>query len=185
MGGSLVTARRYVLVVWMLCVIGVARGVATAQEIHQAPADAPSTGRAAPTAEPGAPLHVSGVVVDADGAPVPGASLYAYQTDHEGYYSVKPESNNRNPRLKVFLRSDARGTWAFDTIRPGSYPDSRAPAHIHFEVSAPGHAPRLFEIVFEGDPFVTPEMRQHPGFSVRPVEGGRVTERIVLGRGGS
>jgi protocatechuate 3,4-dioxygenase beta subunit len=120
------------------------------------------------------------VVVDANGAAVPGASLYVYQTDHEGYYGVKPESDNRNPRLKVFLRSDAQGAWAFDTVRPGSYPGTRAPAHIHFEVSAPGHAPRVFEIVFEGDPFVTPEMRLQPRFSIRRIEGGRVTERIVL-----
>jgi hypothetical protein len=28
-------------------------------------------------------------------------------------------------------------------------------------------------------------MRRQPGFSVRPIEGGRVTERIVLGPGGS
>jgi protocatechuate 3,4-dioxygenase beta subunit len=103
-----------------------------------------------------------------------------YQTDREGYYGVKPVSDSRDPRLKLFLRSDARGAWSFDTIKPGSYPDSRAPAHIHFEVSAPGHAPKIFEIVFEGDPFVTPEMRRHPAFSVRSIEAGAVTERIVL-----
>jgi protocatechuate 3,4-dioxygenase beta subunit len=168
----------------VLCVTGLWSGSIAAQEVHQAPAAAPATGRATPAGEPGTPLHVSGVVVDANGAPIPSASLYVYQTDHEGYYGVKPESNNRNPRLKVFLRSDARGTWAFDTVRPGSYPGTRAPAHIHFEVSAPGHAPRVFEIVFEGDPFVTPEMRRQPRFSVRPIEGGRVTERIVLDPGG-
>jgi hypothetical protein len=37
--------------------------------------------------------------------------------------------------------------------------------------------------VFEGDPFVTAEMRRNPAFSVRPVgAGGQVTERIVLTR---
>ena len=185
MACSLVAARSYVLAVALLFATTVNSALAAAQEIRQAPAAAPSTGRAAPPGEPGAPLHVSGVVVDAGGAPVAGASLYAFQTDHEGYYGVKPESDNRNPRLKVFLRSDERGAWAFDTVKPGSYPGTRAPAHIHFQVAAPGHAPRIFEIVFEGDPFVTPEMRRQPGFSVRPIEGGRVTERIVLGPGGS
>ena len=151
-----------------------------AQSIHEAPAGAPSRGRVAPQGEPGQPLAVSGTVVGPDGAPVAGASLYVYQTDHEGYYGVKPASDNRNPRLKLFLRSDARGAWAFDTIKPGSYPNSRIPAHIHFEVSAPGRPPKIFEIVFEGDPFVTPEMRRNPAFSVRPVADGAVTERIVL-----
>jgi hypothetical protein len=48
-------------------------------------------------------------------------------------------------------------------------------------VGARGYEPRIFEIVFEGDPFVTAQMRSDPAFSVRPIEtGGRVTERIVL-----
>ena len=159
------------------CVLPV---LSAAQTVHESPAAAPSTGRVAPQGEPGTPLHVSGLVVGSGGAPISGASLYVYQTDREGYYGVKPVSDNRNPRLKLFLRSDARGAWSFDTIKPGSYPDSRVPPHIHFEVSAPGHAPKIFEIVFEGDPFVTPEMRKNPAFSVRPIERGAVTERIVL-----
>jgi protocatechuate 3,4-dioxygenase beta subunit len=153
-----------------------------AQAPKEAPAKAPSSGRLSPSGEPGPPLHVSGVVVAGDGTPVTGASIYAYQTDAEGYYGVKPASDSGNPRLKIFLRSDANGAWAFDTIRPGSYPSSRAPAHIHFEVSAPGYAPRFFEIVFEGDPFVTADMRRNEAFSVRPIEAGRVTQRIVLAR---
>ena len=54
------------------------------------------------------------------------------------------------------------GTWSFETIRPGSYPGSRMPGHIHCGVSATGFAARIFEIVFEGDPFVTTEMRRMP-----------------------
>ncbi len=152
----------------------------TAQSVHEAPSGAPSSGRLVPHGEPGTPLRVRGVVVDAAGAPVAGASLYVFQTDHEGYYGVKPESDNRNPRLKLFLRTDARGDWSFETIKPGSYPNSRVPPHIHFEVASSGHAPKIFEIVFEGDPFVTAQMRGNPAFSIRPVQAGLVTERIVL-----
>ena len=152
-----------------------------AQPVHEAPAQAPSTGRMTPAGEPGEPLTVSGTVVDADGRPIAGTSLYVYQTDREGYYGVKPASNSRNPRLKLFLRSDSKGAWSFETIKPGSYPNSRAPAHIHFEVSSPGRANRVFEIVFEGDPYITDRMRKDPAFSVRPIAaGGRVAERIVL-----
>jgi protocatechuate 3,4-dioxygenase, beta subunit len=154
--------------------------IAAAQAVHEAPATAPSTGRVTPQGEPGQPLTVSGTVTSPDGAPIGGASLYIYQTDHEGYYSVKPASDNRNPRLKLFLRSNAQGTWSFTTIKPGSYPNSRVPPHIHFEVSAAGREPKIFEIVFEGDSFVTDEMRQNAAFSVRPIQGGKVTERIVL-----
>ena len=153
-----------------------------AQTSHEAPRNAPSTGRLTPVGEPGPALSVSGVVVDPEGKPVAGASLYAFQTDAEGYYGVKPVSDNQNPRLKILLRTDAQGRWAFETIRPGSYPNSRAPGHIHFEVSAQGFATRVFEIVFEGDPFVTAQMKTNPAFSVRPVSNGQVTQRIVLTR---
>ena len=162
-------------------VVALAGAAAAAQSAHEAPSEAPSTGRMAPQGEQGQPLRVSGLVVRADGTPINNASLYVYQTDHEGYYGIKPVSDNRRPRLKLFLRSDPTGAWAFDTVKPGSYPNSRVPPHIHFEVSAPGHAPHVFEIVFEGDPFVTPEMRRNAVFSVRPITAdGTVTERIVL-----
>lgn len=170
------SARRF-MVALAVVVAGVA---AAAQSVHEAPANAPSQGTVVPGGEPGQRLRVTGIVVGASGQPVRGASLYVYQTDHEGYYGVKPQSDNRNPRLKLFLRSDAQGAWSFDTIKPGSYPNARIPAHIHFEVSAPGHAARIFEIVFEGDPFLTDRMRSDPAFSVRPIADGRVTERIVL-----
>jgi protocatechuate 3,4-dioxygenase beta subunit len=150
------------------------------QPIHEAPASASSSGRVVPQGEPGQPLQVSGVVVGADGSPIAGASLYVYQTDHEGYYGVKPASDNRNPRLKLFLRSDGKGAWSFDTVKPGTYPGGGVPAHIHFEVAAPGRAAHVFEIVFEGDRFVTAEMKGHPAFSVRPIVNGRVTQRIML-----
>jgi protocatechuate 3,4-dioxygenase beta subunit len=150
------------------------------QGIHEAPANAPSTGRLAAQNEPGDRLTVSGVVAGTDGSPIANASLYIYQTDREGYYGVKPSSDSNNPRLKLFLRSDGKGAWSFETVKPGSYPGSRNPAHIHFEVSAPGRVNRIFEIVFEGDPFITDQMKNNPAFSIRRIESGRVTERIVL-----
>lgn len=171
---------------WLAAAFVISIGlVALAQSGSEAPANAPSVGRIAPAAEPGTRLHVNGVVVGPDGAAVPGASIYAYQTDAEGYYGVKPASDSNNPRLKVLLRSGPKGEWSFETIQPGSYPNSKAPGHIHFEVRARGFAPKIFEIVFEGDPFITPEMRKNPAFSVKkvmPTSPGTVSERIVLSR---
>ena len=83
----------------------------------------------------------------------------------------------RRNLIKIISLAAIATTLQFDT----SYPGSRAPQHIHFEVSAKGFATRIFEIVSRDDPFVTSETRSNPAFSVRPVEaGGRVTERIVL-----
>ena len=131
-------AAKRVLASWLALAAAILGPGLSAQSVHEAPAAAPSRGAVAPKGEPGQPLHVSGVVVGPDGSPIGGASLYVYQTDHEGYYGVKPASDNRNPRLKLFLRSDAQGRWAFDTVKPGSYPNSRVPPHIHFEVAGQG-----------------------------------------------
>lgn len=156
-----------------------------------APPGAPSTAAMAPAGEPGARLEVRGVVYAADGrTPVPGASLYVYQTDARGEYRPGDAGGNRDPRLKALLRTDEAGRYAFTTVRPGSYPGTRVPQHIHYEVAAEGHHPRIFEIVFEDDPLVTEEVRRRaarPGsaFSLRRVEPGpggvgQVEQDVVL-----
>ena len=145
-----------------------------AQSVHEAPANAPSTGRLTPAGEPGTPMHVSGVVVGPDGAPIAGASLYVYQTDHEGYYGVKPATDNRNPRLKMFLRIRCEGRVELRHGPAGVVSaNSKLPAHIHFEVSAKGYANRIVEIVFEGDPYVTAGDAQESGVLSADDRGGR------------
>ena len=164
---------------------------ATAREVHLAPEGAPSTAAVAPPGEPGLRLEVKGAVYAADGrTPVPGASVYVYQTDAGGHYRPGDAMGNRDPRLKALLRTDAAGRYSFTTIRPGSYPGSRVPQHIHYEVAADGHGSRVFEIVFDDDPFVDQEVRRRaarPGsiYSLKRVEPGpggvgRVAQDVVL-----
>jgi protocatechuate 3,4-dioxygenase beta subunit len=177
-----------------LLVLSASASVALARDpSRMAPASAPSSGDVAPAGEPGERLEVKGVVYAADGrTPVPNASLYVYQTDARGLYRPDDAMGNENPRLMLLLRSDAGGRYSYRTIRPGSYPGTRVPQHIHYEVAAPGHATRIFEIVFEQDPLVTAEVRnqaKEPGsiFSIRPIVAnpggsGQVTQDVVLGR---
>jgi protocatechuate 3,4-dioxygenase beta subunit len=156
-----------------------------------APSDAPSSADVAPPAEPGERLEVSGVVYAADGrTPIGSASVYVYQTDARGYYRPDDAMGNRDPRLMALLRTDAQGRYSYRTIRPGSYPGTRVPKHIHYEVTADGHGTRIFEIVFEDDPFVTGRIREdaaQPGsiYALRRVEPGaggvgRLTQDVVL-----
>jgi protocatechuate 3,4-dioxygenase beta subunit len=156
-----------------------------------APVDAPSSAGVAAPAEPGERLEVTGTVYAADGrTPVAGASVYVYQTDARGYYRPDDAMGNRDPRLFALLRTDARGRYSFRTVRPGSYPATRVPQHIHYEVAAPGHGTRIFEIVFEDDPYVGERVRAEaarPGsfYSLRPVRLGaggigRVEQDVVL-----
>jgi protocatechuate 3,4-dioxygenase beta subunit len=143
----------------LLVLSQVAGGVAAAQSAHVAPENAPARVAVTPSSEPGERLAVSGRVLGDNNQPVPGASIYVYQTDTKGEYVQGSNRGNDRPRLFGFLRSDSQGRYSFTTIRPGSYPNSRIPGHIHFEVTAPGHAERIYEIVFEGDPFISDQFR--------------------------
>ncbi len=162
-----------------------------------APLDAPSVGEVAPAREPGERLAVSGVVYAADGrTPVPGASVYVYQTDARGFYKAGPQDvrdepmGDRAPRLYALLRTDAQGRYSYRTIRPGSYPDSRVPQHIHYQVTAEGRGVRVFEIVFDDDGLVTAEIRRRAAqpdsiYALRKVERGhdrigRVRQDVTL-----
>jgi len=134
-----------------------------------APNDAPWSARMAPAGEPGERLVVEGTVRGDGGKPLGGVSVFAYQTGADGIYGPKGSSD---PRLRVHLRTDKQGRYRFETVRPGSYPRTRIAAHIHFHVSPPGGRERVSEVVFEGDPFITAEMRASAFFVVRPVERG-------------
>ncbi len=122
--------------------------------------------------EPGERLRVTGKVVGADGKPLMGVSVYVYHTDVKGYYSET--NDNRNPRLKGYMRTDAEGRYQYSTIKPGHYPNERIPAHIHYVVNAPGHKEKVFEILFEGDEFIDARTRERAAqdesiFSIRPL----------------
>jgi protocatechuate 3,4-dioxygenase beta subunit len=118
-----------------------------------------------PPGEPGEPLIVDGRVLKDDGKPVAGAPLYLYHTDIQGYYSAggKDERNPgaRNSRLRGNLKTDAEGRYQFRTIKPGQYPGSSGPpAHIHYEITPGQQSMQAFELIFEGDSRLTPEIRQ-------------------------
>lgn len=133
---------------------------ARAQSAHIAPPAAPARVTIAQPDEPGTPMKVSGRVLDEDGKPVVNASIYVYQTDANGEYVRGQSGGSDRPRLFAFLRSGSGGIYSFNTIKPGSYPSSRNPAHIHFEVVAPGFEERFYEIVFDGDPFISDRFKE-------------------------
>jgi protocatechuate 3,4-dioxygenase beta subunit len=132
---------------------------AAAQTSTVAPADAPSRAVVPPTGEPGTPIVIFGTVSDASGTPLRGASVYVYQTDARGYYDPSNPRASDRPRLKAYMRTDAQGRYEFRTIRPGSYPGTNNPGHVHYHVVAPGYRERVFEIVFEGDSLIPPQWR--------------------------
>ena len=116
--------------------------------------------------EPGDRMIISGTIYAPDGrTPLEGIDLFVYQTDSTGRYSTEGSGgDNRNTRIHGLVRSGKDGRYEFHTIKPGSYPASRNPAHIHAFISGPGYPEYwIDEYHFDDDPFVTAEMRSKAG----------------------
>lgn len=109
--------------------------------------------RIAPPSEPGDPLTVHGRVVGEDGTtPLGSAIVFAYQTDRGGLYD-KPGSPAHSWRLKGWAQTTPDGAFEFSTIRPGGYPGSNIPQHIHLQVFlADGRRYWGEELQFADDP---------------------------------
>ena len=137
-----------------------------------AAADAPSTARLGPggdverTAETvaagrdGERLLVEGTVYRADcRTPLAGASVAVWQTNAAGEYGPgQGTGTERCCYLAAALRTDQRGRYRFETVKPGHYKGEAEPppAHIHFEVQHPDATGLLTELLFEGDPWLQP-----------------------------
>lgn len=116
---------------------------------------APWTDKLCGPDEPGDALVVAGRVTSAsDCRPLAGALLDVFQANAAGLYDTQiPNLAPGRFHLRGRLRTDADGRYEFHTVLPGQYTDggvARA-SHIHFRISAPGHAPLITECYFEGD----------------------------------
>lgn len=115
--------------------------------------------------EPGTKIVVRGRVLKSDGkTPVPGVLLYAYQTSLKGIYEktgTETGNGRRHGRLRAWVRTDSLGRYEFLTIRPGGYPSSTAPAHIHMTVTVPGREEYwINDVTFSDDPRLTDRDRR-------------------------
>jgi protocatechuate 3,4-dioxygenase beta subunit len=127
----------------------------------------------------GEPTVVSGRVLSTSGKPLRGAVLDVWQTAPNGMYDVQdPAQPSMN--LRGRFRTDAQGRFEFRTVKPVSYPiptdgpvgkllkklsrHPYRPAHIHFKVSAKGHAPVTTHLFVRGDKYLPSDVV----FGVKP-----------------
>jgi protocatechuate 3,4-dioxygenase beta subunit len=116
--------------------------------------------------EPGQPLIISGRILAPDQkTPLEGVTLSVYQTDATGVYSTTGDNgDHRNTRIHGSMRTNSEGRYQFRTIKPGSYPKTRNPAHIHAYISGPGYPEYwIDEYLFDDDPFVQDDVRSKSG----------------------
>ncbi|MBL8512587.1 MAG: hypothetical protein JNJ55_01245 [Betaproteobacteria bacterium] len=160
------------------------------------PATLASRARIAPPGSAGEALMIEGTVKNAAGSPVVGVIVYAYQTDHKGLYPANPALRGASARhglYRGFAVTDAKGQYAFDTIRPAGYPGTDLPQHIHMHIVEPGRCTYYIDdIVFDDDPRLDARQRANHaggrggGGLAKPLKrdgAWRVTRDIELGKG--
>ena len=135
--------------------------------------------------EPGVRITVNGTVTDSSGKPFTNILVYFYHTDDKGWYSdtgvhiLKFEGDHKHSRLFGYVRTDSKGEFKINTIRPNGYPKSDLAAHIHIQMwkedgtyllGIPG------ELQFDDDIRMTERRRQKSlseGFLIAKNEGTR------------
>ena len=116
--------------------------------------------------EKGQKLLVTGTVYQLDGkTPAPNVVIYYWQTDHNGYYSPRPNLDARAKKhghIRGWVKTDARGKYSIYTVRPAPYPNEDMPAHIHLAVKEPQLDQEYYidELVFDDDPLLTGKKRK-------------------------
>ena len=101
----------------------------------------------------GTPLYLSGRVLAVDGTPRDGARVELWQCDALGrYHHAGDEGKPRDDGFQGYgvAVTDAKGRYAFKTIRPVAYA-GRTP-HLHLKVRTAGGATLTTQIYVKGDP---------------------------------
>jgi hydroxyquinol 1,2-dioxygenase len=133
-------------------------------------AEAPERGSGENMTEgaPGEPLFITGTVRGLDGKPLAGAVLDVWQTDGEGLYEAQRDVSG--PWMRGLYRTGADGKYVIQTVAPIGYTipmdgtvgelmnrtkiSHMRPAHVHFEVKAPGYNSVVTHLFRNGDPYI-------------------------------
>lgn len=114
--------------------------------------------------EPGPKLILEGIVYKSGGkTPAKDIVIYFYHTDQTGHYINKFNEKGyagKHGYIKGWIKTNTKGEYKIYTLKPGAYPGTNIPAHIHPTVKEPGkNEYYIDEFLFEGDPFLTSSQR--------------------------
>jgi protocatechuate 3,4-dioxygenase beta subunit len=115
----------------------------------------------APDSVPGERIQISGIVYKVDGkTPASNLSMYFYHTNSMGKYAkhgteVKSSHAWWHGYCRGWLKTNEKGEYQINTIKPAPYPGGNEPAHIHPSVlNDDKSCTHLADFVFKGDPFL-------------------------------
>jgi protocatechuate 3,4-dioxygenase beta subunit len=98
-----------------------------------------------------------------DGAPIRDLLVYAYHANAAGHYVPAPGATGCfrfHGRLHGWARPDSVGQVILRSIRPGGYPRSTEPAHVHVVVQFPGaRGFYVNDVLFDDDVRLTAKIR--------------------------
>lgn len=144
--------------------------------------NAPKRAKLALANEPGTRLLIDGVVRNCSG-PLAGVTLEVWHATNAGCY-IHPNMPNCEDhgqpavaRLWATLVSDAKGTFGFETIKPGVYLNGSRyrPSHIHFRIRSPQGSATPVDVVtqlyFQGDQYIPGDFgADEPGAKDRTIK---------------
>lgn len=140
-------------------------------------------------------LKVTGTVFQKDGkTPAENVIVYIYHTNKNGIYETKGDEEGwakRHGYIRGWIKTTSDGSYTFYTFRPGSYPNTTAPEHIHITVKEPNtNAYYIDDIMFEDDKNLTEDFKNRlsnragPGVVLPKLKDGilHVKRDIILGK---
>lgn len=123
----------------------------------------PSSLTLASSKERGEPFEFSLRFRAPQGRPLQNIVVYIYHTDASGQYRRAPGATGCfrfHGVLHGWARPDSTGRVSVRSIKPGPYPGSTEPAHVHIVVQFPGQQGfYINDLLFDDDPRLTPAIR--------------------------
>ena len=107
----------------------------------------------------GLKIKLTGTIFLSDGkTPAKDVILYTYHTDQDGIYPTQGNETGwakRHGYIRGWIKTDQDGQYNFYTLKPGTYPNRSAPAHIHPVIlESDGKYYWIEEFLFEDDPLL-------------------------------